>query len=165
MNQHEYRRQGVIACLTSPPFARRGDHESEDVYRLGCGTIPAAPAAAATGPAHPVVVQGQSPILDSMRTELVSGCTGLLGRPVTAAEDVTRDGAVVVGTPQSSPLIAGLKWERQLAALGPEGFRIRSVNLGPRSVIVIASSGETARSTGFPPAATDADSSAHLKWT
>jgi len=90
-----------------------------------------------------VVVQGQSPTLDAVRTELVSGCTGLFGGSVPLAQKVERDGAVVVGTPSGSPLIDGLGWGRQLAALGPEGFRIRTVRLGGRSVTVIASQGET----------------------
>jgi alpha-glucuronidase len=89
-----------------------------------------------------VVVPGGSATLDAIRTELVEGCSGLLGRSVSTASDVDRDGAVVVGTPASSPIIAGLGWNRQLADLGPEGFRIRSVELGPYSVTVIASEGE-----------------------
>ena len=89
-----------------------------------------------------VVVTGNSATLDAIRSELVNGCTGLLGNPVPIASDVNRDGAVVVGTPKSSPLIAGLRWETQLAQLGPEGFRIRSVKLGAHSVTVIASDGE-----------------------
>ena len=44
--------------------------------------------------------------------------------------------------PISSPLIARLKWDRQLAALGPEGFLIRSVSIGPGRATVIASSTE-----------------------
>ena len=90
-----------------------------------------------------VVVQGQSPTLDAIRTELASGCMGLLGGSVPLAGKVERDGALVVGTPSGSPLIDGLGWGRQLAALGPEGFRIRTVRLGGRSVTVIASQGET----------------------
>src|SRR5215218_3893011 len=46
-----------------------------------------------------VVVQGRSPTLDAIRTELVGGCAGLLGGAVTPAEKVEREGAVVVGTP------------------------------------------------------------------
>src|SRR5262249_36016584 len=80
---------------------------------------------------------------EAIRSELVSGCGGLLGGAVPVAEKVDRDGAIVVGTPKSSSLIAGLRWDRQLADLGPEGFRIRSLKFGPRSVTVIASSGET----------------------
>lgn len=89
-----------------------------------------------------VVAPGGSATLDAIRTELVNGCAGLLGSPVPVAETVDRDGAVVAGTPKSSSLIAGLKWERQLAGLGLEGFRIRSIKLGGRFVNVIASNGE-----------------------
>ena len=89
-----------------------------------------------------VVVPAGSATLDAIRTELVDGCSGLLGRPVPTASDVDRDGAVVVGTPASSPIIADLEWGRQLADLGPEGFRLRSVRLGPYGVTVIASAGE-----------------------
>lgn len=88
-----------------------------------------------------VIVQGRSATLDAVRAELVNGCSGLLGVSIPASEKIERDGAVIVGTPKSSPLIAGLKW--QLADLGPEGFRIRSVKLGGRSVTVIAADGET----------------------
>jgi alpha-glucuronidase len=89
-----------------------------------------------------IVVQGKSATLDAVRAELKDGCTGLLGVRVPLAEEGLRDGAVIVGTPQSSPLIAGLKWSGPLADLGPEGFLIRSVKLGGRNVTVIASSGE-----------------------
>src|SRR5262249_8461248 len=89
-----------------------------------------------------IVALGDSATIEAIRSELVSGYGGLLGGAVPVAEKVDRDGAIVVGTPKSSPLIAGLKWERQLADLGPEGCRIRSLKLGPHSVIVIASSGE-----------------------
>lgn len=89
-----------------------------------------------------IVVQGKSQTLDAIRAELSDGCAGLLGSAVQSTENVDRDGALVVGTPQSSPFIAGLKWERQLDELGPEGFRIRSLKLGGHKVTVIASSGE-----------------------
>ena len=90
-----------------------------------------------------VVVTGNSATLDAVRTELLNGCSGLLGSSVPLVTDVNRDGAVVLGTPASSPLIASLRWEGELARLGSEGFRIRSVKLGAHSVTVIASSGET----------------------
>src|SRR4051812_21134064 len=89
-----------------------------------------------------VIVQGRSPTLDAIRAELTSGCTGLLGMPVQAAEKVDRDGAIIVGTPQSSPLIARLKWSRELAAFGPEIFRIGTVKINHHKVTVIASSSE-----------------------
>ena len=89
-----------------------------------------------------VVVPGDSATLEVVRTELVSGCSGLLGSAVPVASEVNRDGAVIAGTPKSSPQIRRLGWERQLADLGPEGFYIRSLKIEHRSVIVIASSGE-----------------------
>src|ERR1044071_1413775 len=89
-----------------------------------------------------VVVQGKSATLDATRAELVEGCAGLFGRPVASSERVERDGAIVVGTPNSSPLIDGLGWARQLDALGPEGFVIRSAKLKGRAVTVIASKGD-----------------------
>ncbi len=89
-----------------------------------------------------VVAPGDSATHDAIRAELVNGFMGLLGRSVPVAKDVDRDGAIVVGTPKSSPFIAGLNWGVQLADLGPQGFRIRSLKLGGRSVTVIASDGE-----------------------
>src|SRR5215468_5169251 len=81
-----------------------------------------------------VVAPGGSATLEAIRSELTDGCAGLLGGSIPIAEKVERDGAIVVGTPKSSPLIAGLKWERQLSELGTEGFRIRSLKIGPHSV-------------------------------
>jgi alpha-glucuronidase len=91
-----------------------------------------------------IVVAGKSPTLDAIRRELVNGLTGLLSSAGSfpVSDEANRDGAVIVGTPKSSPVIAGLKWERQLGELGQEGFRIRSIKSGSRSVIVIASNGE-----------------------
>ncbi len=87
-----------------------------------------------------LVVPGDSATFDAIRAEMLNGCAGLLGSPIPLAADVDRDGAVVVGTPKSSSLIARLNWP--LAELGPEGFHIRSIKLGGRSVTVIAANGE-----------------------
>lgn len=89
-----------------------------------------------------IVVTGNSARLNAIRGEFANGLTGLLGSSVPVASDINRDGAVVVGTPKSSPLIAGLHWEAELSRLGPEGFRIRSLTLGGHSATVIASAGE-----------------------
>lgn len=116
--------------------------QAEDGYRLWLRYDPLPKARADTYRlrVNSVVVQSNSPTLDAIRTELVNGCGGLLGSAVAAAESVDRDGALVVGTPKSSPLIASLKWP--LATLGAEGFQIRSVKLGARAVTVIAANSE-----------------------
>ncbi len=87
-----------------------------------------------------IVASGKSATFDAIRSELVNGCAGLLGSPVAAVESVDRDGAIVVGTPKTSPLIADLKWP--LTELGAEGFVIRSARLNGRAVTVIAANGE-----------------------
>jgi alpha-glucuronidase len=87
-----------------------------------------------------IIVPGDSATLEAIRSELASGCSGLLRHRVPIKGEANQDGAVVVGTPKTSPLIAGLKW--QLDGLGSEGFRIRSVKHGGRSITVIASNGE-----------------------
>jgi alpha-glucuronidase len=89
-----------------------------------------------------LVVQGQSPTLDAVRVELSGGCERLLDSSIPFANRIDGDGALVVGTPSNSPLIDSLGWGRQLAALGPEGFRIRTTKVGGHSVTVIASQGE-----------------------
>jgi alpha-glucuronidase len=89
-----------------------------------------------------VVVPGNSATLELVRAELVNGCSGLLGRTVPVASDISLDGAVIAGTPKSLAQIGRLGWERPLADLGPEGFRIRSLKIEHHSVIVIASSSE-----------------------
>ena len=128
----------VIALLTAIPV------RAEDGYRLWLryDPLPAKTIEVYKTLVTVLVVPGSSPTIDALRTELVSGCTGLMGRPVPVVSAVNGDGAVIVGTPQSSPLIASLRWQSQLAQLGPEGFRIRSLKLGTHWMTVIASSGE-----------------------
>ncbi len=89
-----------------------------------------------------LVVEGNSGTLQTVRAELTNGLTGLLGSAPVLGTTIDRDGVLIVGTPSSSPVIASLRWEQQLADLGPEGFRIRSVKIGSHSAIAIASIGE-----------------------
>jgi alpha-glucuronidase len=74
--------------------------------------------------------------------ELARGLSGLLGTSVPRVDRPQAAGAVVVGTPSSSPLIAALGWTDALARLGDEGFVIRSATVAGVSATVIASRGE-----------------------
>ena len=85
-----------------------------------------------------IVSEGASPSLDAAKSELTRGLSGLLDKPVGAG--AVADGAVVIGTPASSPLIAGLKL--LLTNLGTEGYLIRSVSLNGHAVTVIAANGD-----------------------
>ena len=116
----------------------------EDAYRLWLRYDPLPPANADAYSAHitSVVVTGETATQAAIRRELVEACAGLLGRPVPAASRQKGHGAVIVGTPTSSPIIARLKLDRQLAALGPEGYLIRSVKIASRRATVIASTSD-----------------------
>jgi alpha-glucuronidase len=137
-------RIGFFVCLLVFAQSFAATAEAEDGYRLWLryDPLPAESVRVYRARVTSVVVQGKSPTLDAVRTELVNGLAGLLGQDVPGASEVN-DGAVVVGTPRSSPLVASLRLDRQLAALGPEGFVIRSLRLGHRAVTLIASDGET----------------------
>jgi alpha-glucuronidase len=130
----------IFGLATTWPFSAR----AEDGYRLWLryDRLPDRALVAYRPRIASVVAPGSSATLDAIRTELVAGCSGLLGQPTPVAPDIDRDGALVVGTPRSSPIIAGLGWSRQLTELGPQGFRIRSLRLGGHLVNVIASDGE-----------------------
>src|SRR6201996_3551585 len=85
-----------------------------------------------------IISEGASPTLDAARAELIQGLSGLLDKKVAAG--AMTDGALVIGTPASSPLVAGLKLP--LAALGAEGYLIRSVTLGGHPATVIAANSD-----------------------
>jgi alpha-glucuronidase len=84
-----------------------------------------------------VVPGSASPTLDAARSELTRALGGMLQTTPTVANDVTSDGAIVFGTPHSSGAIARLNLD--LAPLGPEGYRIRSLRINGHSATVIAS--------------------------
>ena len=118
---------------------------AEDGYELWLRYRPLAAAgalAAGRSAFTEVVVEGDSPTLRAARGELVRGLRGLLDREVPAATAVTRDGAVLAGTPRTSPAIAALGLGDALARVGDEGFVIRSATVkGRRATVVAANAG------------------------
>jgi alpha-glucuronidase len=93
------------------------------------------------GVARVLVVPGESATLAAARDELRSGLGGLLGTVPAEADAVRQDGAILVGTPRTSPEIRRLNLP--LAGLGPEGYAIRSVRIGGRRATVIAANTDT----------------------
>jgi len=88
-----------------------------------------------------IVAPDASPTARVVRAELERGLGGVLGVRVPVSVHVA-DGAVVVGTPTGSPLIAALGWGDALGRLGDEGYLIRSAKVGGHAATVIASRGE-----------------------
>ena len=89
-----------------------------------------------------IVVRDGSPTRDLIASELRRGLRGLLGVDVPRVDRPQSDGAIVVGTPSGSPLVAALGWTETLARLGDEGYVIRSATIGGHAATVIASTGE-----------------------
>ncbi len=79
--------------------------------------------------------------LEAAREELVRGLGGLLDRPVRVIHRPGRalpDGAVVVGTRESSPAVRRLVPAGDLERVGRDGYVLRSVAQGRRTFTVIA---------------------------
>ena len=73
-----------------------------------------------------IAVHGRSATFEAIRDELK--------RAGVTQTEVTNP-SVIIGCPETSPLIRSLNWQPDLKRLGPEGYRIRTVD----NVIVIAS--------------------------
>jgi alpha-glucuronidase len=71
--------------------------------------------------------------------ELQRGLGGLTGATVPTAATPTTAGAIVLGTPASSTIVAALDLQPHLTALGDEGYIVKSVIVGGRAATVIAS--------------------------
>ncbi len=83
-----------------------------------------------------LVAGNASPTLRVARAELERGLQGLLGVTLVPVGDVTQDGALVIGTRRSLPLLAQLSLS--LPPPGSQGYAIRSTTIDGHSILVIA---------------------------
>ncbi|NIJ20877.1 alpha-glucuronidase [Sphingomonas naasensis] len=86
-----------------------------------------------------LVAEGNSPTLAAATEELRRGMSAMLApHSFAVAGSAMRNGAVVIGTPQSSPIVAALGLP--LAKLGAEGYLIRSATTaaGARITVIAA---------------------------
>src|SRR5437660_1233790 len=130
----------VAAALLRPPGVPSGPGV-EDGYDLWLRYRPVADAARLAeyrATITELVVASDRATLRAARDELVRGVRGLLGRDVPVARSVSQDGALVVGTPANSPVVAALPLGAALRQVGPEGFVIRALPIRGRRAIVIA---------------------------
>jgi alpha-glucuronidase len=109
--------------LRYPPI---GDEATRTAYRRAVSAI-IVPTESATG--------------RIITAELQRGLRGLLAVEIPLSDSVAA-GAVVVGTPATSAIVAGLGWGELFARLGDEGYVIRSTSINGHAVTVIASRGE-----------------------
>jgi alpha-glucuronidase len=85
---------------------------------------------------------GDSPTLNAAREELSNGLTGLLGTRLPFVQQVTKHGAIVVGTPQNSKTIAALNLQDELQETGKEGFLIRTTNINGNNCTIISANND-----------------------
>jgi alpha-glucuronidase len=83
-----------------------------------------------------LVAGGASPTLQVAHAELQRGLQGLLGVTLADANDVSQDGALVIGTRRSLQLLAGLKLS--LPPVGSQGYAIHSATLGGHRALILA---------------------------
>lgn len=81
-----------------------------------------------------------SPVIDAALEEVGRAVAGMTGKAIPGGPEVI-PGAVIIGTPETSRLIAGLSLP--LKPLGRDGYLIRSLSIDGKSVTVIAAAGET----------------------
>ncbi len=127
-----------MPLLLAALLAYAGNVRAEDGYSLWMRYVPLAPALAVDRSAQlgTIVAPDKTPTQRAAREELVRGLTGLLGHAPTLQSAVTSSQALVLGTPQSSPLVHPLR--DTLAALGGEGYLIRHSQQNGRDVIFVA---------------------------
>src|SRR6188768_4524153 len=88
-----------------------------------------------------IVSPSRSPTGEVIAAELERGLSGLLASRIARADRVSA-GAIVAGTPATSPLVAALGWTEALTRVGDEGYVIRRAMVAGVPVTVIASNGE-----------------------
>ena len=85
-----------------------------------------------------IVVEGTNTLAQSTRDELSVALSNLLEQSIPTDSASVDSGALIVGTPASSPLIADLGWNTELDALANDGYIIRSTTVAGHTAIVIA---------------------------
>ncbi len=85
-----------------------------------------------------VVDPGDGPTLQAAEEELVLGLSGLMGAEVPLRAQPEGDGAVIVGTPQSSSIIAALPLAQRLGSVGSNGYLVEAADIGGQQGIVVA---------------------------
>lgn len=136
------RRALLVLLAAVAGVAASAPAQADDGYRLWLRYDPVGAEHLATyrAQASQVVLAGDSPTLQAARDELVRGLSGLLDTGVPTFDRVTQDGAVVLGTPASSPVIARLGLD--LDGLGDEGYVIRSGQVDGHEATIIAANAD-----------------------
>ncbi|MGE8252565.1 alpha-glucuronidase family glycosyl hydrolase [Stenotrophomonas maltophilia] len=129
---------GTRLCAVLALLACAGGARAEDGYRLWMRYHPVATTVAADYRRQlaEVVAPDGTPMQRATRDELARSLPGLLGTAPPMRTAISTDHALVLGTPQSSALVAA--FGNEVATLGDEGFLIRQVRTEGRDVLLVA---------------------------
>lgn len=119
-------------------FACVGNVRAEDGYALWLRYAPVEPARAADARMRlaEVVAPDRTPTQRAAREELERGLRGLTGNAPRMQGVAATNASLVLGTPQSSTLIAPFREE--IESLGDEGYLLRRARIGGRDVLLVA---------------------------
>ncbi len=129
---------GTRLCAVLALLACAGGARAEDGYRLWMRYQPVGTTVAADYRRQlaEVVAPDGTPMQRATRDELARSLPGLLGTAPPMRTAISTDHALVLGTPQSSALVAA--FGNEVATLGDEGFLIRQVRTEGRDVLLVA---------------------------
>jgi alpha-glucuronidase len=140
MHNMARRRVAAAAWLIGALFAA-APATAEDGYDLWLRYRPITnPTRLADARAHAaaIIAPAGSETMRVAADELTRGLRGLTGRDVARADAITGAGAILLGTPASSPLVRSLGLATALDALGDEGYVVRSSRVHGQPAIVVA---------------------------
>ncbi len=90
-----------------------------------------------------IVIHANSPTLTAARDELKPALENLLTSEIGLSDHGIQDGSLVVGTPQSLPMIAELNLQGSLGQVGDEGYIILTTPIEGKPCIIITANTDT----------------------
>jgi len=128
--------RSLLACIAAVGFSLPACCEDGYDLWLRYSAVDSAAYPALRTRVREIAGSANSPTLEAARAELARGLAGLAGAPLPIAAEPSQAGALLFGTPRSSPLIGQLPLA--LAKAGNEGYVLRSVTVDGRAMTVIA---------------------------
>ncbi len=133
---------GFLLLLGAAPTAAPAPEDGHDLWLRYPAVADAALVRTYRARLSEVAVGGDSPTARLVQQEIARALTGMLGAAPPSVATVSKAGALLIGTPATSPQIAALGLGASLAPLGDEGYLIRSASVGGRPTLVIAANRE-----------------------
>ena len=90
------------------------------------------------GAIQSLYLEKTTPTLTVAKTELLMATKGMLGISLQPTATINSNGTLILGTPAGSKLVASLRLDEQLTAVGPEGYVIITATVKNKQCTIIA---------------------------